>query len=320
MIDKNVWLTEQTDFVELLAKWQRIVDLMARIYKAPAGFIVQRTEEGFQVAIASKQKENPYPASGGVIPADTNIFCKHVVEQLSMLYVKEATKLAEWVSNPEVTNDKFNSYMGLPLLWPNGEAFGTICVMDFDITDYDADQIQLMHHFRDLVQSDLEVLHQYELMQELAIHDELTQLYNRRGFLALAENRLMLAKRNNEALALIFIDIDNMKKINDEYGHKAGDEALINTAKSLKVATRQSDICARIGGDEFLVLANDNHEALENACEGMSARLQQEITKDNNFNVGISYGIVEITDFTRPIEYWIEQADTAMYKHKQDGK
>jgi len=99
-----------------------------------------------------------------------------------------------------------------------------------------------------------------EEIRMLAISDALTELYNRRGFITLAGQQIKRAKRINKPLILFFIDIDGLKVVNDTLGHEEGDRLLINAANILKQTFRESDIIARIGGDEFAVLAADAAE------------------------------------------------------------
>ncbi len=96
-----------------------------------------------------------------------------------------------------------------------------------------------------------------EKLHEAAVTDSLTGLFNRRGFLTLAEKQLKVAGRSKMKMALFFLDLDNMKEINDKFGHKEGDRALIDTAVLLRKTFRQSDIIARMGGDEFAVLLTE---------------------------------------------------------------
>ncbi len=91
-------------------------------------------------------------------------------------------------------------------------------------------------------------------LQSLALTDTLTGLYNRNGFVTIADEQLKLAHRNRNSVALAFIDLDGMKRINDELGHEFGDKALIATARILKATFRASDLVARLGGDEFIAL------------------------------------------------------------------
>jgi PleD family two-component response regulator len=94
-----------------------------------------------------------------------------------------------------------------------------------------------------------------ELLQSLSLIDELTQLKNRRGFFELAQQALKVAKREQCSMGLFFVDLNGLKQINDTFGHLAGDQALRDAAKVLQQTFRDSDILARIGGDEFVALA-----------------------------------------------------------------
>ncbi len=131
--------------------------------------------------------------------------------------------------------------------------------------------------FSNQVAVTLENARLYNHIERLATTDELTQLYNRRGFFLLGEQQMRMARRTASHLLLIFIDVDQLKYINDHYGHKEGDRALIETAEALRATFRSADIVARISGDEFAVLAAPT--------AGMGAgrlleRLQHEIDHD----------------------------------------
>jgi diguanylate cyclase (GGDEF)-like protein/PAS domain S-box-containing protein len=117
-----------------------------------------------------------------------------------------------------------------------------------------------------------------EEMREMSLRDLLTELYNRRGFITLAEQQLKAANRALRPLKLTFIDCDGLKWINDTLGHKEGDKALIDTAYILRQTFRESDIVARLGGDEFAVLSID---AADMSHEDFSRRLQQHIDELN---------------------------------------
>src|SRR5713226_10469939 len=99
---------------------------------------------------------------------------------------------------------------------------------------------------------------QYMLLAEmgdLALVDELTGLYNRRGFMAIAERQLKVGRRSGKGMLLFFIDVDDLKQINDSYGHAEGDRVLKHITEALEKTFRDSDVIARMGGDEFVVLA-----------------------------------------------------------------
>lgn len=158
-----------------------------------------------------------------------------------------------------------------------------------------------------------------ETIRNLSLTDELTGLYNRRGFLTLAESRLKLMQRMDQRAILLFIDLDGMKKINDNFGHQAGDQALRDTAAVLRHTFRESDIIARVGGDEFAVLALDSETGSDIV---LRKRLQENADgqQSNNqpYRLSLSLGVARFApQQPMSLEALIAQADGAMYKEKQ---
>jgi diguanylate cyclase (GGDEF)-like protein len=157
-------------------------------------------------------------------------------------------------------------------------------------------------------------------LRHLALTDELTCVYNRRGFFAAAVQQLKLAGRKGESLLLLYCDVDNLKKINDSYGHQEGDLALIRTADALEQAFRDSDILARLGGDEFVVLAS---EASSKTQEVLIRRLEKALKKSNadesRYELSLSVGVARF-DPKRAISLGelMAQADEAMYEQKRN--
>ena len=159
-----------------------------------------------------------------------------------------------------------------------------------------------------------------EEIRRMSFRDPLTELYNRRGFTTLAEQQLKAAARNKKPLCLLFLDVDDMKRINDTLGHEAGDKALVETADVLRKAFRESDIIARIGGDEFALLAADIKELNP---EVFAARLQQHIDELNakkspKHKLAISWGTVLYDpQFPVPLNKLMSSADGLMYAQKK---
>ncbi|MFB3897277.1 MAG: GGDEF domain-containing protein, partial [bacterium] len=159
-----------------------------------------------------------------------------------------------------------------------------------------------------------------ETLRELSLTDELTGLYNRRGFMTLAAQQLKIADRLKQELCLIYTDVDKMKWINDTLGHKEGDRALIETASVLRNTFRASDVIARIGGDEFVGLAI---ETLDKSHDMILNRLQENITAQNihgtrSYQLSISVGIAQYKpDNPVTIEELLDQADREMYAQKR---
>jgi diguanylate cyclase (GGDEF)-like protein len=157
-------------------------------------------------------------------------------------------------------------------------------------------------------------------LTELSNRDALTGLYNRGGFMTLAEQWLRIAERTCRAPLLLFIDVNGMKPINDRLGHATGDQVLRDIADLIRTTFRESDIMARLGGDEFVVLAVD---ASPERASLMSDRLQQNVRAFNAatpraYRVSVSIGI-SIWDPTHPrsIEELLAEADAHMYAAKR---
>jgi two-component system cell cycle response regulator len=156
-------------------------------------------------------------------------------------------------------------------------------------------------------------------LQNLSLIDDLTDLHNRRGFLALAEQHLRMILRKGAAM-LVYLDLDDLKAINDRYGHLEGNRALILTANVLRACFRQSDILARLSGDEFSVLMTD---AGKDSAQQVRKRLQQrmDLTNDlsgSRFRISLSVGIAEVPVIHQPpLEGLLRIADARMYEEKR---
>jgi diguanylate cyclase (GGDEF)-like protein len=156
-------------------------------------------------------------------------------------------------------------------------------------------------------------------VRQLSLTDELTGLHNRRSFFLLADQLLRSTRRNDQSCLLFFIDLDGLKKINDVHGHEAGDLAIIAATQVLKAAFRNSDVVARIGGDEFVVLAVDTGES----SDVLSARVQALVDEFNGsdrcrYPIGLSIGSVRCSPKElKPLGELLASADAAMYANKQ---
>lgn len=211
---------------------------------------------------------------------------------------------------------------GLPLIvlvQPGAEADGIEAVrlgaQDF-LVQYQIDESRLVHRLfyamdrhRDLIAA-----------RALTFVDELTGLYNRRGFLAIAPPKLEHATRMGWKLALFFVDMDNMKVINDTHGHSAGDQALLEVTAILRDSFRTSDILARLGGDEFVALAPHTSQG---AAEAMIHRLTSQFRSHRTihrhpFRIALSAGLALFDPSTpRSLEELMEEADSRMYELKR---
>ena len=165
--------------------------------------------------------------------------------------------------------------------------------------------------------------HYEEEIRTLSNTDELTGLYNRRGFLTLAEQELKRAERTKKGMLFIYADLDGMKTINDTFGHQRGDEALVEAAGLLREVFRESDIIARIGGDEFALLVAETPTAYANLVK---TRLQRRISARNAsanrpYTLSLSMGVAHYDPHRPvPLNKLISRADSAMYAGKRHRK
>ena len=155
---------------------------------------------------------------------------------------------------------------------------------------------------------------------EKAIKDPLTGLYNRLYFLDFAKKSFERAKRKDRNIVLIFLDLDNFKYVNDNFGHKNGDEILKNTANILKDIFREYDMVVRYGGDEFIVFAEidkSDKKHIEKLLESFRDRLEQKFKK---YTISASYGIAIFPNDIDDINSLLDIADKRMYKQKRCKK
>jgi diguanylate cyclase (GGDEF)-like protein/PAS domain S-box-containing protein len=160
-------------------------------------------------------------------------------------------------------------------------------------------------------------------LRDLSLVDELTKVYNRRGFLTVSEQQMKVAHRTRKEMTLFYLDLDDLKKINDSFGHEAGDAALVEAVEALRDTFRDSDIIARLGGDEFVVLAID---VADGRASALDRRLRERLEDRNGregtaFPVSFSVGVARYDpDRSCSLQELIAQADRMMYQQKSSKK
>ena len=171
-------------------------------------------------------------------------------------------------------------------------------------------------------------LYLQELQEELkllASTDPMTKLYNRRHFTQISESLLELAKRNETQSAVIMLDIDKFKTINDTYGHKIGDKVIISLASSFQEKRRKSDIVCRWGGEEFVILLPNTDidgalisaEKFRKNCEELIIDVKE--NQQIKFTISVGVSMIDITN-DKNIEASIHRADIALYEAKNRGR
>jgi diguanylate cyclase (GGDEF)-like protein/PAS domain S-box-containing protein len=214
-------------------------------------------------------------------------------------------------------------WLGVPLK-VEGRMIGVIAVQSYTQgIHFKQEDMALLEFVSTQVAQAIERKRLEEEIRSLSLTDELTGLNNRRGFILLAEQEVKLAHRMKRAMLLFFGDVDNLKAINDTWGHAKGDLALKVISTILKENFRESDILSRIGGDEFVVLAVD---ASKESVEIITNRIQAALDAFNQqggetYHLAISLGIARF-DPEAPckVSELIAQADGLMYQQKQARK
>jgi diguanylate cyclase (GGDEF)-like protein len=196
----------------------------------------------------------------------------------------------------------------IPLASASGEV-NHVGVIIYDVTDIAVNKIELEHA--------------NDKLQTLSRTDRLTQLYNRGFWEDCLISEFHRNKRTQQPATLIMFDIDHFKKVNDTYGHQAGDEVIRFTADSIREKIRATDIAGRYGGEEFgIVLINTQAEGALYLAERLRKHIQALTVKHDDMEIRytISLGIAELTPGVQDYKQWIESADQALYNAKESGR
>ncbi len=160
-------------------------------------------------------------------------------------------------------------------------------------------------------------------VEHMAYHDSLTSLPNRANLEEYLQHRIIAAMRENRKIALLFIDLDRFKNINDTLGHKVGDELLVEVSRRMKNTVRESDMLSRFGGDEFVIIIENFNDGYTIAyiCEKILNLFKVPIqTEQHLLNITLSIGVSIFPDDARDSTTLFKYADIAMYKAKDAGK
>ncbi|GBG12846.1 uncharacterized protein NMK_0381 [Novimethylophilus kurashikiensis] len=210
-----------------------------------------------------------------------------------------------------------------PIKAASGRMLGVVTVYLQQLGEPQASDMELLREAANLCAIAIERKHIEEQMQRHASYDSLTGLPNRRLFRQRLHEEVMRAERLSEGIALLFIDLDHFKEVNDSLGHEFGDQLLIEAAKRIQACVRESDTVARLGGDEFVVVLTqvDEVSALGHLAQTMVDKLSQPFCLDAHVvYVSASIGIAGYPLDAQDAESLVSCADHAMYAAKNDGR
>ncbi|KAA0875347.1 EAL domain-containing protein [Nitrincola tapanii] len=240
-------------------------------------------------------------------------FCTHAIEQEEVFLVENALEDPRFAHNPLVLEaPHIRFYAGCPVRAPRGDKLGTLCLIDAEARTFSEQDKQLLSELTAMVEDEIAT-------SQMLSEDHLTGLLNRRGFEQRAQHLLSVCQQQSLPASLLYFDLDNFKRINDEAGHQAGDQVLIRFAAILKEVFRGSDLVARLGGDEFAVLLIKVSEA---SLEPVLLRLSELIQDHNQASSPLqslyySCGIAEADIYKGySLQKLYNLADQKMYRNK----
>lgn len=267
----------------------------------------------------------------------SSAFCAHTILQDDLFEVVDARADTRFHDNPLVAGaPHIRFYAGVPLILPSGEALGTLCVIGSQPRRLSEMQRRALKTLARSALGEIElrrrIVHlekevEMRLAAEAHIHhlatrDPLTTLPNRSTFRDRLIQHVRQAQRQHSSFAVLFIDLDRFKLINDTLGHELGDHTLLVAADRLAAALRECDTVARLGGDEFAVIAadlRDNDTAVrlaETLIQQLSAPF---MAHQHRLHIDASIGVAVFPEHGDTADQLIRRADLAMYKAKQLG-
>ncbi len=294
---------------------QQVVDMIASLLEAQQGSItLYRPREQDLVIVAT----HGYPAVlietirirpgesviGGVFAAGVPL----VVEDVA----------THWSDRPPRRRYRSRSFLCAPIIGGR-EALGVVSLTDrVGGQPFDADDLIAVRALTTPVALALareQLAARIEELSREMVTDTLTGAFSRRYFITHAEQDCQRARRAGSALALLMLDIDNFKQFNDSMGHPAGDDMLRRVASTLKQTVRSSDICARLGGEEFAALMPETSVA---SARQIAERIRERVTQHLH-PVSVSIGVAGLTPECS-FQDLVQRADQALYRAKAEGK
>lgn len=290
-------------------RFDRLTRLAKRVFDVPIALVslVDENRQWFKSRVGLDACETRRDIS----------FCGHAILGDGPFIIDDALQDERFADNPLVTGEPgIRFYAGMPLRYLNGAKLGTLCIIDREPRSLDDEDLGMFRDLADIAESEISAIH-------LASVDELTRISNRRGFVMTAQNSISLCARQGLPVSLVYFDLDKFKSINDRFGHNEGDQALIAFADLMSKAFRESDVFARIGGDEFVALLTDADEtrAVEVVKRFRGQVEAYNAQADRGYQIKFTDGIITARpDHGSKIGDLLRDADAAMYENKRSNQ
>lgn len=286
--------TQVIDIPERMFRgWQQTVELIADIIDIPIALIMRVHHGEMTVCVANKDQSDP-ELRGFTESADLGLYCDAVITNEAELLVEDARTALQGVTSPD-SDDRIIAYLGLPLMWPNNQVFGTLCVLDHQAQQFSEKSKLVISRFQQSIQADLEILYQkaelvhvnYQLQQNFAkqsvalkvakqelLHerdsrssleatlnyqqhyDGLTGVANQFSLVNQLNDMLEFIDEENE-LSVVYLGLRNFKSINNSYGYAVGDKVLLEISQRIHQQLTTEHLVARCWGDSFAVVVRD---------------------------------------------------------------
>lgn len=308
--------------------FERITRLTKGIFKVPivAISIIDRERQWFKSTQGINVCENDLNTS----------FCAHAILQNDLFIVQDSHKEPRFADNPMVTQEPYvRFYAGCPIHTTDGFNIGTLCIIDNQPRELSDDEKVQLKDLATLVQDELqkykhkysesEFIKQLDQAKRAKLIDSLTGVWNREGCEINIKEHLILANNSREDFLLAILDIDNFKRVNDTFGHNAGDDVIREVVKRMVMSLDESDVVGRWGGEEFIILANitDSIEKIFDRIDKARESVASEpiVSDENIIPVSVTIGITTCENGQNiTSEQLVAQADKALYKGKNSGK
>ena len=286
-------------------RFDRLTRLARRLFSVPIALVslVDEDRQWFKSRSGLDALETPRDIS----------FCGHTILGDEIFVVEDTAGDDRFCDNPLVLEQPYiRFYAGCPLKSADGYKLGTLCLIDTQPRSLDADDLAVLEDLTGMAEQELAAV-------QMATMDELTGISNRRGFELLAKKAIDMCARNRTKAAIIFIDLDGFKMINDSLGHGEGDSALKTFAEALSETYRDSDIYARLGGDEFVVFVTSPVvDAIPRSLERLKRVIEEKHDSSiRGYEISFTAGFVDIDPRKKTtLATLLKQADSAMYSYK----